>query len=79
MENLNNKTDELQQQLTEVIDTVENVEEKLDEVLSQISPDDIQNEFTLYMELLEAEDIERTTQLLLDYLDKERVEYEIAA
>lgn len=81
MENLNNKTDELQQQLTEVIDTMESTKEKMDEALSQISLDDIQNEFTLYMELLEAEEIERATQLLSKILIEyeESVEHKSAA
>lgn len=81
MENLNNKTDELQQQLTEAIDTMESTNEEMDEALSQLSLDDIQNEFTLYMELLEAEEIERTTQLFSKILTEyeKSVEHKSAA
>lgn len=80
METINNQELELQQQMSETLDTVNNIQNDIEEVLSQYSENDLQNALTEIIDLLIAEDIDKNTQLLLDAeIENNNIEYELAA
>ena len=80
METINNQELELQQQISETLDTVNNIQNDIEEVLSQYSENDLQNALTEIIDLLIAEDIDKNTQLLLDTeIENNNIEYELAA
>lgn len=80
METINNQELELQQQMSETLDTVNNIQNDIEEVLSQYSENDLQNALTEIIDLLIAEDIDKNTQLLLDTeIENNNIEYELAA
>lgn len=80
METINNQELELQQQMSETLDTVNNIQNDIEEVLSQYSENDLQNALTEIIDLLMAEDIDKNTQLLLDAeIENNNIEYKLAA